>query len=227
MEHLPVEVIGDILSHLRAALDIESLALVDLGIRLGSPPQTTWVLSTVSLKTINVSELYLDKFILEADSLECLLLLMCNFVHFELVGKGALKVLNMDAARISYFNIGDMENREIVDVNDCTIKGRKLYAMISKSSNLRRLQLWHVKFNNADEVIDLERISASFPQLTHLSLHYDVEETLFSFQGSSHLQNVALLELGCAIYHHLLDWIAGVLEIVRKYPQVEFQFKDE
>ncbi|GLT62669.1 hypothetical protein SLA2020_352880 [Shorea laevis] len=215
---------------------IENLTLVDLGIHLGSPPQTSWVLSTVSLKTENVSELYLDKFILEADGLECLHLLVCNFGHFELAGKGALKVLNMDAARISYFNIGDVENLEIVDVNDCTIKGPKLYNMISKSSNLRRLQLWHVKFNNADEVIDLEGISASFPRLTRLSLHYDVEETLFSLQGSYHLQNVALLEIGCAIYlgmdcrcHREMSQLEEIshLQIARKYPQVEFRFEDE
>ncbi|GLT62656.1 hypothetical protein SLA2020_352750 [Shorea laevis] len=233
---------------------IENLTL--LRPRIG--PVETMELNTNSMKTIHVAGITAGIFILEADSLEYLHLQMCKFEHFEFVGKGALKVLNLDVARIKYFEIRDnMENLEIVDVNDSTIEMPKLYLMISRSSNLRRLRLWHVKFDNVDEVIDLERISFLFPMLTHLSLYYEEEETLFSLQVSSQLQNVVVLELGCVIYYHLTDRIAGILrrcpnlkkivihgkilqdleilaqfsssiiQLARKYLQVEFQFNYE
>ncbi|GLT94691.1 hypothetical protein SLE2022_124200 [Rubroshorea leprosula] len=187
---------------------IENLTLVNLVLDSTATVQ----LSSVSLKTVDFLAIRFEKFTLKADSLENLHLQMCNFMLFKVVGKGTLKVLNINDVKIRYFDIGDRrENLDIVDVKDFTIRGSKLYHMISRSSNLRRLRLWHVKFLNVHEVIDLERISASFPQLTNLSLYYNVEETRFSLQGSSHLQNVAVLELGCASYYGFSDWVAGIM----------------
>ncbi|GLT62668.1 hypothetical protein SLA2020_352870 [Shorea laevis] len=149
---------------------IENLTLVNLDVY----PEAIISLISVSLKTIDVVEMDLVQFILEADSLEYLHLQMCNFGHFKLIGKGTLKVLNIDVARIAYFDIQDnMESLQIVDVNESSIKVPKLYNMISKLSNLRRLPLWHVNFENVDEVIDLESISATFPQRF---LYSDVED---------------------------------------------------
>ncbi|GKV31806.1 hypothetical protein SLEP1_g40471 [Rubroshorea leprosula] len=155
---------------------IENLTLVNLDVY----PEAIISLISVSLKSIDVVEMALIKFILEADSLGYLHLQRCNFEHFEhfkLIGKGTLKVLNIDVARIAYVDIQDnMENLEIVDVNESSIKVPKLYNMISKLSNLRRLRLQRVNFDNVDEVIDLESISATFPQLTRQFLYPDVED---------------------------------------------------
>ncbi|XP_059646701.1 F-box/LRR-repeat protein At1g67190 [Cornus florida] len=194
---------------------IESLVLINLDIAM-SDAQATMELSSPSLKEIYVDAISLDKFILEADSLEKLHLKDCTLEVFELVGKGTLRLLKIDDVSVIHLDIGEStENLEVVDVSNFTIMWAKFHHMISRSSKLRRLRLWGVVFDDEDEVVDLETISLCFPQLSHLSLCYDLRDGALQYglQGTSQLENVVVLELGWTVISDLFShWVAGLLE---------------
>ncbi|CAN6717017.1 unnamed protein product [Malus baccata var. baccata] len=197
---------------LTACPKLQNLALINPDIAM-SDAQATMELNSPSLKNIYVEAVSLDKFVLEADSIENLHLKDCTLELFELIGKGTLSVLKIDDVSVLHLDIGDnTENLQTVDVSSFTIMWPKFYNMISKSSNLKRLRLWGVVFDDEDEVVDLETVSACFPQLTHLSLSYDLRDVC-GLQGSSSLENVVVLELGWTIISELFsDWVAGLLE---------------
>ncbi|KAB2631748.1 F-box/LRR-repeat protein [Pyrus ussuriensis x Pyrus communis] len=167
---------------LTACPKLQNLALINPDIAM-SDAQATMELNSPSLKNIYVEAVSLDKFILEADSIENLHLKDCTLEVFELIGKGSLSVLKIDDVSVLLLDIGDnTENLQIVDVSSFTIMWPKFYNMISKSSNLKRLRLWGVVFDDEDE-------------------------------GSSSLENVVVLELGWTIISELFsDWVAGLLE---------------
>lgn len=202
---------------LTACPKIEVLALTNLEIAL-SDAQATMELSSSSLKDIYVEAINLDKFILEADNLEHLHLKDCTLELFELIGKGALRVLKIDDVSVIHLDIGEStENLEVVDVSNFTIMWPKFYHMISKSSKLKRLRLWGVVFDDEDEVVDLEMISVCFPRLTHLSLSYDLRDgdlrDNYGLQGLTYLENVVVLELGWTVMSNLFSpWVAGLVE---------------
>lgn len=200
---------------LTACPKIEILNLVNLEIAM-SDTQVAVELRSPTLKSIYVEEISLDKFILEADGLEHLHLKDCVLELFELVGKGTLKQCKIDDVSFIHFDIGEsLENLEVVDINNFTIIWPKFYKMISRSSKLRRLRLWDVFFDNEDEILDLETIAVCFPQLSYLSLRYDLRDRVlhYGLQGSSHLENVIEMELGWTDINELfLDWAEGLLQ---------------
>ncbi|KAL0374881.1 UNVERIFIED_CONTAM: F-box/LRR-repeat protein [Sesamum radiatum] len=200
---------------LTACPKIENLTLVSLDIVM-SDPQATMDLSSCSLKDIYVEAISLDKFILEADSLENLHLKDCTLEVFELVGKGMLRFLKIDDVSVIHLDIGESaENLEIVDVSNFTIMWAKFHHMISRSSKLRKLRLWGVVFDDDDEFVDIETISSCFPLLSHLSLSYDLREAALQYgvQGSLVLENVIVLELGWTVINDLFStWVSGLLE---------------
>lgn len=200
---------------LTACPKIDFLSLISLDIAM-SDAQTTMELSSPSLKDVCVEAISLDKFILEADSLEKLHLKDCTLEVFELVGKGTLRFLKIDDVSVIHLDIGEnTENLEVVDVSNFTIMWAKFHQMISRSSKLRRLRLWGVVFDDDDEVVDMEAISVCFPLLSHLSLSYDIREGALQYclQGSFRLENVVELELGWTVITDLFShWVAGLLE---------------
>ncbi|XP_028223691.1 F-box/LRR-repeat protein At1g67190-like [Glycine soja] len=173
-------------------------------------------LSNVSLKVLDLELFSSDKFILEADLLEKLHLKYCSFEVFELIEKGTLKVLKIDDVSVIHLDIGDStENLEIIDVSNFTIMWPKFSHMISKASKLYKLWMWGVVFDDEDEVVDIETISVCFPQLTHLSLSYDLRDGVlhYGLQGLSCLMNVVVLELGWTVISDLFSvWVAALLE---------------
>ncbi|CAN4118837.1 unnamed protein product [Withania somnifera] len=194
----------DLSIFLIACPKVEVLSLISLDIVM-SDPHASMVLSTNSLKDIYVEAISLDKIILEADSLEKLLLKGCT-----------LETVKIDDVSVIHLDIGESaENLEIVDVSNFTIMWSKFHHMIAKSSKLRRLRLWAVVFDDDDEGIDIETISACFPQLTHLSLGYELREAAIQYglQGSFQLENVVQLELGWTVISDLFSqWVARLLE---------------
>jgi hypothetical protein len=200
---------------LTACPKLEILALVKPEIAM-SDAQATMELSSPTLKELYVETISLDKFLLEADSLEKLHLKDCPLECFELIGKGTLRVLKIDDVSVVHLDIGEnTENLEVVDVSNFTMIWPKFFHMISKSSKLRRLRLWSVVFDDEDEVVDVETLSDCFPQLSHLSLSYDLraEVLLYGLQGSSHLANLVVLELGWTVITDFFsEWVAGLLE---------------
>ncbi|XP_077241285.1 F-box/LRR-repeat protein At1g67190-like isoform X2 [Tasmannia lanceolata] len=200
---------------LSACPKIESLSLVNPEIAM-SDAQATMELTSPTLKSIYVELISLDKFILEADSLESLHLKDSTLELFELIGKGSLKHLKIDDVSVIHLDIGEStEHLEVVDVSNFTIMWPKFYQMISKSSKLRRLRLWGVVFDDEDEIVDLETIAICFPQLSRLSLSYDLRDGLlhYGLQGMSDLENVVVLELGWTVISELFTpWVAGMLE---------------
>lgn len=200
---------------LTACPKIEALSLQTLDIAM-SDAQATMELNSPSLKDIFVESISLDKFLLEADSLEHLHLKDCSLDLFELIGKGALRVLKIDDASVLHLDIGEItENLEVVDVSNFTLVWPKFCNMISRSAKLRRLRLWSVVFDEEDEMVDLQTISLCFPQLSHLSLSYDLGDLALydCLHGEFQLENVAILELGWTeISDGFSHWVAGVLE---------------
>lgn len=200
---------------LSACPKIESLALVNPDIAM-SDNQATMELTSTTLKDIYVEAVSLDKFMLEADSLQSLHIKDCTLEVFELIGKGTLKHLKIDDVSVIHLDIGETtENLEVVDVSNFTIMWPKFYQMISKASRLRRLRLWSVVFDDDDEIVDVETIAVCFPRLSHLSLSYDLRDGLlhYGLQGSSQLENVSVLELGWTLITDLFSyWVGGLLE---------------
>lgn len=200
---------------LNACPRIEYLILISLDIVM-SDPQATMDLSSHSLKDVYVEAISLDKFILEADSLERLHLKDCTLEVFELVGKGMLRYLKIDDVSVIHLDIGESaENLEIVDVSNFTIMWAKFLHMISRSSKLKKLRLWGVVFDDEEEFVDVETISSCFPLLGHLSLNYDLREAALQYglQGSFALENVIVLELGWTVISDLFSmWVSGLLE---------------
>ncbi|XP_058737036.1 F-box/LRR-repeat protein At1g67190-like [Vicia villosa] len=193
---------------------LETLSMVSPEISM-SDSQASMEISS-SLKEFSVESFGLDKFVIEADLLECLHLKDCTFEVFELIGKGSMKVLKVDDVRVIHLDIGDnADSLEFVDISNFTIMWPKFYHMISKASKLRRLRLWGVVFEDDDEVVDLQTISVFFPQLMFLSLSYDLRDGVLNYglQGSSLLTNVSVLELGWTSINDLFAvWVAGLLE---------------
>lgn len=200
---------------LTACPKVEVLSLVNLDIAM-SDAQTTMELSSVSLKDIYVESISLDKFVLEADNIEKLHLKDCTLEIFELVSKRTLRFLKIDDVSVIQLDIGEgTENLEVVDVSNFTIMWQKFHHMISRSSKLRRLRLWGVVFDDEDEFVDLETISACFPLLSHLSLCYDLREgpLQFGLHGPFRLENVVVLELGWTVVSDMFaPWVEGFLE---------------
>lgn len=205
----------DLSLFITACPKIEFLTLISLDIAM-SDAQATMELSSPSLRDVCVEGISMEKFILEADSLEKLQLKDCTLEIFELVGKGTLRLLKIDDVSVIHLDIGEStENLEVVDVSNFTIMWAKFHHMISRSSKLRRLRLWGVVFDDEDEVVDMETISVCFPLLSHLLLSYDLREGALQdcLQGSFRLENVIVLELGWTVISDLFSqWVGGLLE---------------
>ncbi|KAL6342086.1 hypothetical protein AAG906_038565 [Vitis piasezkii] len=149
---------------------------------------------------------------IEADSLEHLHLKDCDLKLIKLAGKGTLKQLVIDDVSSVHLDIGDqsLENLEVVDINNFTIIWPKFYQMISRSSKLRRLQLWSVFFDDNNEIVDLETFAVCFPQRSHLSLWYVFlrDGVHYALPGSSHLENVIEMDVGWTTINELFpDWL--------------------
>ncbi|XP_040995184.1 F-box/LRR-repeat protein At1g67190-like [Juglans microcarpa x Juglans regia] len=200
---------------------IETLKLVNPEIAM-SDAQVTVELSSPTVKSIYVEAVSLDKFVLEADSIECLHLKGCALEVFELVGKGTLKHFKIDDVSVLHLDIGEnFENLEIVDISNFSILWPKFYNIVLRSSKLRRLRLCEVVFDEEDEVVDLERIAVCFPQLTHLSLRYDFRDNiaLSYLEGSSDLVNVTVLELSWHVIDEFFSF--WVEEMLKRFPNLK------
>lgn len=199
---------------LTACLNIETLELVSPEIAM-SDAQVMVELSSPTLKSIYVEAISLDKFILEADNIECLHLKDCALEVFELVGKGTLKHFKIDDVSVLHIDIGEtVDDLEIVDISNFTLMWPKFYQMISRSSKIRKLRLWDMVFDEEDEIVDLETIAVCFPQLSHLSLSYDLRDGVLQYglQGSSSLVNVTVLKLGWSVINDLFShWVEALL----------------
>ncbi|VVA29476.1 PREDICTED: F-box/LRR-repeat [Prunus dulcis] len=164
---------------LSACPKIETLELVNPEIAM-SDAQVTVELSSPTLKSIYAERISLEKFILEADSIQRLHLKACALEVFELIGKGTLKHFKIDDVSVFHLDIGDnVENLEI------------------------------------DEIVDLETIAVCLPQLSHLSLSYDLRDGVlhYGLQGSSHLENVTFLELGWTLINDIfIHFVEGLLK---------------
>lgn len=200
---------------------IESLELVSLEIAM-SDAQVTIELSSPTLKSVYFDGISLDKFILEADSIEFLHMKDCVLELFELIGNGTLKHFKLDDVSVIHLDIMETsESLEVVDVNHFTMVWPKFYQMISRSQKLRKLRLWDVVFDDDDEIIDLESIAAGFSQLTHLSLSYDLKDGAahYSLQGTTQLANVTVLELGWTVINDVFSiWVE---ELLRRCPNLK------
>ncbi|GKU93833.1 hypothetical protein SLEP1_g7396 [Rubroshorea leprosula] len=206
---------------LSACPKLENLDLVSPDIAM-SDAQVTVELSNPTLKSIYVEATSLDKFILEADSIERLHLRDCVLELFELIGKGTLKHFKIDDVSVIHIDIGEtVDNLEVVDVSNFTIVWPKFYQMISRSSKLKKLRLWEVTFDDEDEIVDLEAIAVCFPQLSHLSLSYELKDGVmhYGLQGSSPLENVTVLELGWTVINDLFShWVK---ELLKRCPNLQ------
>ncbi|CAN8243678.1 unnamed protein product [Cochlearia groenlandica] len=193
---------------------IETLELVSLEIAM-SDAQVTIELSSPTLKSLYFDGISLDKFILEADSIEYLHMKDCVLELFELIGNGTLKHFKLDDVSVIHLDIMETsESLEVVDVNHFTMVWPKFYQMIARSQKLRKLRLWDVVFDDDDEIIDLESIAAGFSQLTHLSLSYDLKDGAahYSLQGNTLLENVTVLELGWTVINDVFSiWVEELL----------------
>lgn len=200
---------------------IESLELVSLEIAM-SDAQVTIELSSPTLKSVYFDGISLDKFILEADSIEFLHMKDCVLELFELIGNGTLKHFKLDDVSVIHLDIMETsESLEVVDVNHFTMVWPKFYQMISRSQKLKKLRLWDVVFDDDDEIIDVESIAAGFSQLTHLSLSYDLKDGAahYSLQGTTQLENVTVLELGWTVINDVFSiWVE---ELLRRCPNLK------
>ncbi|KAH9619406.1 hypothetical protein KSS87_002183 [Heliosperma pusillum] len=200
---------------LNACPKIESLSLINLEITL-SDSQVTVELNSPTLKSIYVEAISLDKFILEADSLEDLHLKDCAMEQFDLIGNEELKLFKFDDVSVIHLDLGEsVENLEVVDVSNFTFSWFRFFQMISGSTHLKVLRLWDVAFEDTEEVVDLEAIARTFPYLSNLSFICDLREHLFQFveEGPYKMNNLAVLEVGwTAIHDEFYPFLENLLE---------------
>ena len=200
---------------------IETLSLINLEISM-SDVQANIRLSCPTLKTIYVEAISLDKFVLDADSLEDMHLKECALEQCIFYGKGTLKRLKIDDVSVINLDIGEaVESLEVVDVSNFTIIWPRFYQMISGSSNLKVLRLWDVVFEDEDDIVDLENIEICFPNLRHLSLSNDLRNGVihYGLEGSYQLHNVVVLEVGWNVISDVFSqWVEELLE---KCPNLE------
>ncbi|CAI9262554.1 unnamed protein product [Lactuca saligna] len=203
---------------LTACPKIEFLGLISPEIAI-TDAQVTVELTSQTLKKVYVKAISLDKFSLEADTLEKIHLEDCAFELFELSGKGTLKQFKMHDVSILHLDIFDpVDDLEVVDVSNFTVIWSKFYQIISKCSKLKTLRLWNVVFDDEVEFVDLESIAVCFPDLRYLALSYDLRDDLkegvlhYSLQGESEFENVSVLDLGWMILdEHFVDWVECLL----------------
>lgn len=210
--------LSDLSLLLAACPKIENLVLDFADIIMSDDADATveFFISIPSLKNIEVEEMRLHKFTLEAAKLENLYLNGCKLEHFEFIGKGTLTTLMVSGSNFVHFDIGDStENLDVVDVS-FTSMWPKFHKMISRSSKLRRLILLGVEFDNEDEVVDLERISVWFLHLTPTSFSSQLRMEgchHCSLDIASQLGNAVILELGWTTVRHVhKHWVARLLK---------------
>ncbi|XP_074289267.1 F-box/LRR-repeat protein At1g67190-like [Silene latifolia] len=202
LNHLSISSV-DLNLLLTACPKIETLSLFSVDI-MALDDQVTLELSTSSLKAIYLDEMTLDKFILEADSLEELHLIYCYIGQFNFLGKGSLKHFEHKNYVLEYgvsnLDLGEV-NLEIVDVSNSA--WLKFYPMISRSSNLKVLRLRPHAYMDEVVYLELEAIAKSFPYLTKFSFICDESENRLHFieEGSYQLQNLVVLEVGWTEIH--------------------------
>ncbi|GMI89017.1 hypothetical protein like AT1G67190 [Hibiscus trionum] len=206
---------------LSACPKLESLELVNPEIAM-SDNHVTLELNSPTLKIIYVEAISLDKFMLEADSIERLHLKDCALELFELIGKGTLKYFKIDDVSAIHLEIDEtIDTLEVVDVSNFTIIWPKFFQMISRSSNLKKLRLWDVTFDDEDdEVVDFETIAVCFPELEHLALSYELKDDVLEYglEGSSNLENIMVLELGWTTINELFSYL--VEELLLRCPNL-------
>ncbi|KAG4191679.1 hypothetical protein ERO13_A07G110300v2 [Gossypium hirsutum] len=206
MEHLPVEVIGNILSRLGGARDVVIASVTCRKWREASRKH----LHTLAFNSNDLPP-YRD---ITPKQLEILI----TQTIFQTTGLQGLSILmdDIDDVSVIHLDIGEtIDNLEVVDVSNFTIIWPKFYQMISRSSKLRKLRLWDVAFDDEDEVVDLETIAVCFPQLKHLALSYELRDGVmhYGLQGSSNLENVMVLELGWTVINDLFShWVEELLK---------------
>ncbi|CAO2824047.1 unnamed protein product [Amaranthus hypochondriacus] len=210
---------------------LEVLRLVNNDISISDAHSSLELVSS-SLKDVCIEDMRMDKVMLMADNIEKLHLKDCTFEWFLLVGKGGLRILEIDDVSAFHFDFGEnTENLEVVDVSNFTILWVEFYRMISRAQNLRKLRLWRVEFE--DEVVDLETIASCFLRLRYLSLSYDLRDTMlhygfqprslsydsrdivlhYGFPRQSPLKNVVVLELGWTEINDLFaEWLSMLVE---------------
>ncbi|MCD7453946.1 hypothetical protein HAX54_022756 [Datura stramonium] len=200
---------------LSACPKVQVLNLVDLDFDT-SGPEFSMRLSSNSLKDIRVEAIQLSEINLEAGSLEKLRLKDCDIGSFVLLSEGTLRILELDEISVFHLDIGkNAENLEIVEVSNFTTFRSDFHHMIVKLSKARKMSLCGVMFEDGDdEFVDVESTSACFPQLTHLSLTYELREALErGLLGYCQLENVVELELGWKVISDLFShWVVELLE---------------
>ncbi|XP_055808199.1 F-box/LRR-repeat protein At1g67190-like [Solanum dulcamara] len=205
---------------LSACPKVEVLNLVDLDVGRNSP-EMSMILSSNSLKDIRLETFELREIILEANILEKLHLIDCDIRTFELGGKGTLRILVLDEVIISRLDVGkNTENLEIVNVHYFTTSRSYFCRMIVKLSKARRMSLWGVMFEDGNNEFVLSKTtSACFPQLTHLSLAYELGQAFqCGLLGYGQLENVVEVELSWRSISHLKShW---VLELLQRCPNL-------
>ncbi|BBH05168.1 F-box/RNI-like superfamily protein [Prunus dulcis] len=88
-----------------------------------------------------------------------------------------------------------------------------LEKFILEADSIQRLHLKACALE--DEIVDLETIAVCLPQLSHLSLSYDLRDGVlhYGLQGSSHLENVTFLELGWTLINDIfIHFVEGLLK---------------
>ncbi|XP_055808039.1 F-box/LRR-repeat protein At1g67190-like [Solanum dulcamara] len=200
---------------LSACPKVEVLNFVDLDVGTNRP-EMSMILSSNSLKDIHLEAFELREIILEANILEKLHLIDCDIRTFELGGKGTLRILVLDEVIISRLDVGkNAENLEIVDIRYFTTSRSYFCRMIVKLSKARRMSLCGVVFeDDNNEFVVSKTTSACFPQLTHLSLAYELGQTLqCGLLGYGQLENVVEVELRWILISHLKShWIGELLQ---------------
>jgi hypothetical protein len=206
---------ADLNALLSACPKLQTFSLIDTDVTL-SGSETTLELTSSSLNAFYTEDLTLDTVILEADHLENLFLKDSIIERFELRSRNSLQVLKIENTNIGEMDIGEAtELLEVLDVSDFEMLWPQFFQMISRASKLRKLRLWRLKFEGAEEDVDLETIAVSFPRLNRLALSYELADGTISqaLQGSTLLQKVVFLELGSSTINDLFaEWIGGVLE---------------
>ncbi|RAL45659.1 hypothetical protein DM860_009523 [Cuscuta australis] len=129
----------------------------------------------------------------------------CAFDLFKVNGSKNVRQLKISKSEFQLLEIEEGDNLENLEIITSHVFMSNLFPMKLQAPKLKTFRIWRFVdrshlFYPGDEsefVLDLDRIAVCSPQLSHLSIFYDVDEPVnYNFRGLSPLESLVILDVG-------------------------------
>ncbi|RAL45667.1 hypothetical protein DM860_009531 [Cuscuta australis] len=182
-----------------------------------------------TLKMLFLDNLKLFKFILEKSSVEHLQVKRCYFVSLKVFGDNTLRGFKMSCSKVRLLAVKETDNVESFEIINSHFTESNWFPMAIRSPNLKNLKtfrFWGFKqpstcpaavegiFPNGSRIVlDFKQMAICLPQLSHLAMLCEgVDGLVYRFGGSTSLEKVVVLEMGCDGSKRFGKWAEKLLK---------------